>query len=1444
MSTSVLFFLWSIQLSAQSIIINEVSQGTAGSQEYVEFLVTAPDLVNCNDTPPCIDLRGWVFDDNNGNLNTGGPQSGVGIASGACRFSNDPFWACIPAGTIILIYNDADPNSGLPADDIDMSDGNCALSIPISSGLFEHHPSQPSSTDATYATTGWIAGGNWTNISMANGGDGFQIYDAANLNNPVFSVGWNDNDLAQIFFGTSSLSGDVIYATDCNYGSQASWVIGSASTDQTPGAPNNATQANCIGNMNANCNPPQITFTTTPESCLGACDATASATVTGGTSPFVLSWSPAPGSGQGTLNAGGLCAGNYTFTLTDDNGTGCLLDTIIPITAGPACCLITNMTANVGACNPVPGDYQTTGVVEFTAPPATGQLIVEDCNGNQQVFNPPFTSPTNYTITGQNPDGAACDFTAYFTDDLACTQTIPYVAPTCPCNIDVFNANIGLCDQNTDTYTMSGDVSFTSPLASGSLIVEVNNGTTIYDTIINLPAISPQNWSISGIPSDGSASTVTVYFSADPGCSSTINYTAPTSCACNADLGTFTETVTGGTTNNSVLCFGDQISITSNGDWTGPTEQFSPPGPTYDPGVSWLMYSCPPTVGLTPQAGVDITTDPCFLGLVSDNDLNDINDLGWINAYPPGTFTNNTIYWVPVTMYSQVDGTYSYVNGTIPCYELGAPYPVQYLPEFTSSDTEDCLAGTAAITVNGGMPAIDGSSFTASNLQPATASFVNTTAIDGGIITISGLQGGDMWSFDITDDNGCPYTVSGGPFPPLEDPGFNYAQTSWCTTEAAMTPTITGIAGGTFSATPAGISLNTTTGEITPATSTPGTYNVTYTTPGLCFDDSTITVNIATTPAVDPVADQTVCAGDDFTLIDFTGAAGSTFDWTNDNTNIGLAAFGTGDIASFAGTAPTVQEVATITVTPTAGSCTGTPETFTLTVNPQDDPSFNYAQTSWCTTEAPMTPTITGTGSGTFTATPAGLSLNASTGEITPATSTPGVYDVTYTTSGACPNTQTTAVNVATTPSVNPVADQTICDGDNFTLIDFTGAAGSTFNWTNDNTNIGLAASGTGDISAFSGTASSVQEVAIITVTPTAGSCTGTPETFTLTVNPKDDPSFNYAQTSWCTSAAAMAVNINGTSGGTFTSTPAGLSINATSGEITPATSAPGTYSVTYNLTGVCPADSTVSITINETPMVDFGSAASGCEPLEVEFTNLTTTLGQLCQWDFGDGNTATGCGTVYNTYYAGDYDVSLTVTTAAGCTSSNTYTDFVSVSATPVASFDYSPNEIDVYDTEVDFDNTSIDASSYLWNFGDNSSTSTVESPSHIFPEEPGNYTVTLTAFSYNGVCQDSIAQTLTITEDVIFYVPNVVTPDGDQFNEVFQPVFTAGYDPFDFHLMIFNRWGEVVFESYNADKGWNGHYGDGGLVQDGVYVWQIEFRESMSDKRHTVRGHVTVLK
>ena len=158
---------------------------------------------------------------------------------------------------------------------------------------------------------------------------------------------------------------------------------------------------------------------------------------------------------------------------------------------------------------------------------------------------------------------------------------------------------------------------------------------------------------------------------------------------------------------------------------------------------------------------------------------------------------------------------------------------------------------------------------------------------------------------------------------------------------------------------------------------------------------------------------------------------------------------------------------------------------------------------------------------------------------------------------------------------------------------------------------------------------------------------------------------------------------------------------------------------------------------------------------------------------------------------------------------------------------FTPNPYEISSIDPTVFFSNGSLGADDYHWSFGDGT-TSTVTNPNHTYPaDQAGEYEVQLIAYSPAG-CTDTARAVITVIEDIIFYVPNTFTPDNDDFNEVFQPIFTSGFDPFDFHLMIFNRWGEVVFESYDASVGWDGTYSveSDRIVRDGTYVWKIEFK------------------
>ena len=231
-----------------------------------------------------------------------------------------------------------------------------------------------------------------------------------------------------------------------------------------------------------------------------------------------------------------------------------------------------------------------------------------------------------------------------------------------------------------------------------------------------------------------------------------------------------------------------------------------------------------------------------------------------------------------------------------------------------------------------------------------------------------------------------------GTFIGTEDPGFSYNNNTICTNGTDPVVTVTGDA-GTFAFTltsGAGpnLSLNTNTGAIDVSASNPGTYNVTYTTnDATCFSDSTVTVTINYTPIVELVANQTVCADANFAAVNFTETnltVGTTFGWTNDNTNIGLAAAGAGNIAAFTATNATAAQIqSTITVTPTLGTCTGTATTFDLIVDPLDNPGFSYPLYTYCTSETDPTATIDVAGGAfTFVATNGGpnLVINAATG--------------------------------------------------------------------------------------------------------------------------------------------------------------------------------------------------------------------------------------------------------------------------------------------------------------------------------------------------------------------------------------------------------------------------------------------------------------------------------
>lgn len=573
------------------------------------------------------------------------------------------------------------------------------------------------------------------------------------------------------------------------------------------------------------------------------------------------------------------------------------------------------------------------------------------------------------------------------------------------------------------------------------------------------------------------------------------------------------------------------------------------------------------------------------------------------------------------------------------------------------------------------------------------------------------------------------------------------------------------------------------------------TYTATSDNPADCVFSVEITVHDL--PAVTASADDDeICIGESVTL---TGGGATSYVWDG----------GVTDGVAFAPGATTTY---TVTGTDDNG-CENTADV-TITVNPL--PVID-AGADLVICDGDMI-TLSGAGAGVG-------GIYAWDGGVTDGVAfTPGgttTYMVTGTDASGCVNTDDVLVTVNPLPAIDGGIDVAICEGEMVTLSGSGAGAGGTYAW---------------DGGVTDGTAFTPGATTIYTVTGTdASGCINTDDV-TVTVNPIPVIDAG-ADMDICAGDAIVLSGSGAGVGGTYT-WDGGVTDGAS---FTPG--ATGTYTVTGVTAEGCVNTDDITITVNPLPDVLFeADELVGCAPFPVTFTSLNP--GTTFDWQFGDGTIGSGA-TVSHTYLnAGTFSVTLTVTSAIGCTASETYINYIEVVPEPVAEFVYSPGDIFVNNTTVSFTNSSDFADYYIWDFGDGSSTTGTTNPIHDFPAV-GNreYNVQLIAANDLG-CADTANQIIFVKDVALFFIPNTFTPDGDNFNEVFKPIFVSGYDPYDYHMMIFNRWGEMVFESYNAAYGWNGTYGDLGLVQDDVYIWRIEFGETASDKRTKINGHVTLIK
>lgn len=413
----------------------------------------------------------------------------------------------------------------------------------------------------------------------------------------------------------------------------------------------------------------------------------------------------------------------------------------------------------------------------------------------------------------------------------------------------------------------------------------------------------------------------------------------------------------------------------------------------------------------------------------------------------------------------------------------------------------------------------------------------------------------------------------------------------------------TGVSGASAGSGSSIVQTLSTTGSV----SGTAVYTITPTAGSCAGTPITVTITVNPIPVVTATpSSQTICSGSTTGITLSSGVAGTTYNWTVSQSGVSGASNGSGSSITQTLTATGASAgTAVYTITPTAGSCSGTPISVTITVNPKPVVTATPSSQTICSgssTGITLSSTVAGT-SYSWTVTQTGVSgASASSGSsitqtltATGTTAGTAVYTITPSASGCAglPVTVTITVNPKPVVTATP-ASQTFCTGGTTGIGLTSNVSGTSFSWTVVQTGVTGASAGSGSSIAQTLTTTGASAgTAVYTITPTAGGCSGNPITVTITVNPMDNAAFSYGSSTYCQTGTNPTPTVTGLTGGTFTSSPAGLSINASTGLINLAGSSLGSYTVTYTTSGTCPNTSSVTITITSAPSANFTYSGS-----------------------------------------------------------------------------------------------------------------------------------------------------------------------------------------------------------------------------------------------------------
>ncbi|HEX8608538.1 MAG TPA: gliding motility-associated C-terminal domain-containing protein, partial [Pedobacter sp.] len=347
----------------------------------------------------------------------------------------------------------------------------------------------------------------------------------------------------------------------------------------------------------------------------------------------------------------------------------------------------------------------------------------------------------------------------------------------------------------------------------------------------------------------------------------------------------------------------------------------------------------------------------------------------------------------------------------------------------------------------------------------------------------------------------------------------------------------------------------------------------------------------------------------------------------------------------------------------------------------------------------------------------------------------------------------------------------------------------------------------------------------------TTGTCTQTSATGTITVTPGGSSAFNYSSASFCKTSPDPSPVITGSSGGTFSSSPIGLIMNSVNGVINLAASTANTYTVTYTISGSCSSSSSVLVTIINAPVASASATAQVCSGQTISFSSAG---GSTYSWS-GPDNFISVSQNPSITPAAAVNSGTYTVTVNNGaCT--DTAQVSVSVTSSPLA--DAGPDQVITQGTTTTINGTG--GANFSWTPSTGLSCTNCANPV-ASPSETTTYCLVTT----NGSCSDNDCVTIEVKTPCVtnkdLGVPNAFSPNNDGNNDEF---CIQGWSECMklFNIIIFDRWGEKVFESSETNFCWNGTF-RGRTLDPAVFVYMINATFTTGEST-TKKGNISIIR